>query len=287
MKIIDAHIHYTDNEYFEAIAKAAGGENSLSYLEREFKRLGIVMGVGMGNVPVSDEPGAPSLFNLDRTMEPDPYNYPDFTCFCVGINPRGLTKENAHKVLPQYEKILKTPRCVGLKAYVGYHQAYIYDEMYHPFFELAAAYRVPVVVHTGDTAMPGGKIKYAHPLSVDDAAAEFPDTVFVIAHYGNPWIIDASQAARKDNVFIDLSGMLAGNVRAESFFKEYSGYADHVRTWMKYLGNFDKFMYGTDWPLVNMEGYIEIMSEIVPPEHHEKFFYENALNVFGKMKQFI
>ena len=59
MKIIDAHIHYTDNEYFEAIAKAAGCENSLSYLEREFERLGIVMGVGMGNVPVSDEPGAP------------------------------------------------------------------------------------------------------------------------------------------------------------------------------------------------------------------------------------
>ena len=74
---------------------------------------------------------------------------------------------------------------------------------------------------------------------------------------------------------------------AKSFFEEYGGYADHVRTWMRYLGNFEKFMYGTDWPLVNMEGYIEIMSEIVPFEHHEKFFYKNALNVFGKMKQFV
>ena len=49
--------------------------------------------------------------------------------------------------------------------------------------------------------MPGGKIKYAHPLTLDDAASEFPDVKFVMAHYGNPWIIDATQVARKENVF--------------------------------------------------------------------------------------
>ena len=287
MKIIDAHIHYTGNEYFERIAKAAGGENTFSFLEKEFKRLGIVMGIGMGNVALSESPCSPSLFNLERDMETEPYNYPDFTCFCAGINPHGLTKENANSVLDEYEKLLKTPRCVGLKAYVGYHQAYIYDDMYKPFFELAAAYDVPVVVHTGDTATQGGKIKYAHPLTVDEAAAEFPDTTFVIAHYGNPWILDATQAARKDNVYIDLSGMLEGNIDAKRFLSEQAGYVQYIRTWMAYLGRYDKFMYGSDWPLVNMEGYIEAICGLIPPDKLDMVFYENALNVFSRLKKII
>ena len=104
-KIIDAHIHYTHNEYFEIIAKNAGGANTFEYLEKEFKRLGIVMGIGMGNVAMDEEPASPTLFNMGKVnLDPENYNYPDFTCFCVGINPKGLTMENANLVLDKYEK---------------------------------------------------------------------------------------------------------------------------------------------------------------------------------------
>ena len=68
---------------------------------------------------------------------------------------------------------------------------------------------MPVAVHTGDTAFSDARLKYAHPLTVDEAAADFPDVKFVICHCGNPWFADATEVAAKNpNVYIDLSGLL-------------------------------------------------------------------------------
>ena len=44
---------------------------------------------------------------------------------------------------------------------------------------------------------------------------------------------------------------------------------------------------GTAQRLVNMEGYIEVMAGIVPEIQHDKFFYENALCVFSKIKKLL
>lgn len=75
-----------------------------------------------------------------------------------------------------------------------------------------------MVFHTGDTAGSRGKLKYAHPLTVDDPASDFPGTTFVMAHYGNPWIVDATEvAAKHENVFIDLSGLAVGRFEPEAF----------------------------------------------------------------------
>ncbi len=288
MKIIDAHLHFTQNEYFDRIAKVSGGENSFAYVKSEFERLGIVMGIAMGNAAPERAPLSPSLLNLERELDVKNYNYPEYSAFCAGINPNILTGRITQKILDEYDEVMKSPRCVGLKAYVGYDKRYIYDDAYKPFFELAAARKMPVVIHTGDVANSMGLLKYAHPLTVDEAASEFPDTTFVIAHYGNPWILDATQVASKcANVFIDLSGMIAGRVDRDTFIREQSGFVSYVNMWMKYLGAPEKFMYGSDWPLVNMEGYIDVLKEVVPHEWHDCFFFENALCVFPKLNPLI
>jgi predicted TIM-barrel fold metal-dependent hydrolase len=289
MKIIDAHIHYTQNEYFEYTALNSGGKNSFAYLKDEFKKNNIVLGIGMGNVVNEDAPsGYPSLLNLDFPLDVNNYNYPDFTAFCIGINPRGLNKLNAHKVICEYEKILKTKRAVGLKVYAGYHECYVYDEMYHPFYDLAAQYDVPVVIHTGDTAGGRGRLKYAHPLTVDEAASEFPNTNFVIAHYGNPWIVDATQvAAKNQNVYIELSGMIAGDFDVDKLCADQSGFVNHLKTWIQYIDRYDKFLYGSDWPLVNMEKYIEFIKRIIPENKFELVFFKNASNIFKKINTFM
>ena len=40
-------------------------------------------------------------------------------------------------------------------------------------------------------------------------------------------------------------------------------------------------MYGTDFPIVNIEKYLEFAKRIIPEKYHEKVFYENAKRIYG------
>ena len=51
------------------------------------------------------------------------------------------------------------------------------DAVYEPVYELAAAYDKPVAVHMGETAGPSAYLKYAHPLTLDEAAVKHPQIV--------------------------------------------------------------------------------------------------------------
>ena len=46
-------------------------------------------------------------------------------------------------------------------------------------------------------------------------------------------------------------------------------------------------MYGSDWPLVNIPLYIRMISYIIPEEHYEEVFYQNALRIFPKIKDLL
>lgn len=50
-------------------------------------------------------------------------------------------------------------------------------------------------------------LRYAHPLTVDEVTADFPDVQFVICHCGNPWLTQLRRR-ENDNVAVDLSGLL-------------------------------------------------------------------------------
>ena len=73
MKIIDAHLHFCKEDYFDEIALAAGHENTAQHLAQEYRRLGIVHGVIMGN----------------KSLEPTEHNYPDFLSYCIGLDTLG------------------------------------------------------------------------------------------------------------------------------------------------------------------------------------------------------
>ena len=82
------------------------------------------------------------------------------------------------------------------------------------------------------------------------------------------------------NVCADLSGLLEGRVDLDRYFRQQEGYVSYLRTWMEYAEDYGRIMYGTDWPLVNIPEYIEFIRRLVPEEHHEKIFYENAVRIY-------
>ncbi|MDR0932446.1 MAG: amidohydrolase family protein [Victivallales bacterium] len=289
MKIIDTHIHYSRHEGFAETAKESGQVNTADAVAKNFTANGVIMAIAMGTGR-SDENSEicePMRPDLGGEVTLQNYGIDSHIAYCAGVDSGAITPQNTSKSLEMFERFLQTPQCVGLKFYPGYHHLYLSDKRHYPFFELAAAYDVPVVIHSGDTAGNRGQVKYSHPLTIDEVAVDFPQTRFVLAHYGNPWIVDATEvAAKNENVSIDLSGLAAGVIDHAVFLEQFRGYIEHLKTWMAYLGNWEKFMYGSDYPLVNIGEYIKVIQAIVPEQHHEKVFYANALQIFSKLRAY-
>ena len=284
MKIIDAHLHFSRCDHFDAIAAAAGHVNSAAHLEEVFLRENIVLAVAMGEMGGRREEGVctPRLPNFSGMSGSG--KLPSSLAFCAGVESAEIVPETLDRSLELYAECLKKKQCIGLKFYPGYNTVSLNDPRHDPYFELAERFDVPVVIHTGELAGNHGLLKYSHPLTVDEVACRFPRVRFVMAHYGNPWIVDATAVAAKDpNVFIDLSGLAEGNFTVEGFQSHFRGHLEQLRTWLVYLDSWDKVMYGSDWPLVNIPAYIGVIRSLVPEEFREAVFFENACRVFPKI----
>lgn len=266
MKIIDAHLHFCpEYPHFDELARAAGHENTAKHLKKEYERLGIVMGIVMGN----------------RGLSLEEHQYPDFLRYCIGLDGKILRENRLVDSYALIEQHLKRESCVGIKLYPGYNKTYITDESYEPVYELAAAYQKPVAVHMGQTAGPRAYLKYSHPLTMDEAAVRHPEVQFVMCHFGNPWLMDAAAVVEKnDNVAADLSGILVGKMEFGRLLERQRGYFETFRTWVSYCDNYGKFMFGTDWPLANYEESVDFVKWLVPEEYHESIFYGNAARIY-------
>lgn len=287
MRIIDAHMHYYNKEGFIKVAANAGYENTSSCWENICAENNIVFSVAMGNtLYTSSRYGGvpPRMIDLSGTFDEISYNQPKKMGYCMGVASELINNENMEATAREFEYYIKDEHCLGLKLYPGYNAVYVNDKRHWPLFELAKAYNVPVVIHTGDTASPTGLLKYSHPLTVDEVAVNFRDVNFVIAHCGCPWFMDAAEVAGKNsNVYMDLSGLLEGVFDPVELLHRQKGFFDHLSTWLNYMGDYSKIMYGSDWPLVNIPMYIKIISAIIPQQHHENVFFNNALRVFPKI----
>lgn len=287
MKIIDAHMHYYNKEGFVQVAANAGYENTAACWEKICRDNNIVFSVAMGNTMyTSSRYGgvAPRMIDLAAPFDEENYNQPANMGYCMGVQSELITEANAEATAREFEHYITHEHCLGIKLYPGYESVYVNDRRHWPLFELAAAYNVPVVIHTGDTARPDGLLKYSHPLTVDEAAVNFRNVNFVIAHCGCPWIVDAAEVTAKNaNVAIDVSGLLEGKPKPLQLFEHQAGFWRQLHTWLNYMGDYSRVLYGSDWPLVNIPLYIRMISYIIPEEHYEEVFYKNALRIFSKI----
>ena len=270
MKIIDAHLHlFPSSPDTDAMARAVGHENSTDHLRRVYGELGIVHGVVMGN----------------RSLDPGYHNYPaDLFHYCIGLDSAlmGRGEKPVPDLVERVEENLRRESCCGVKLYPGYNRLWLSDPVYEPVYELAARYDKPVAVHMGLTAFPRAHLKYAHPLTLDEVAADHKRTRFVMCHFGNPFLESAAAVVEKNpNVAADLSGLLEGRVDLERYFEEQAGYAGLLTTWLTAIGRWDDILYGTDWPIVNLGEYIRFVQRLVPERHWEKVFFRNANRIYG------
>lgn len=186
--------------------------------------------------------------------------------------------------LRRADAVLAGGRVKALKAYLGYLHFPPDHPGYRPWYELAERHNVPVVFHTGDTYSPWAKVRFAHPLGVDEVAVDHPKVRFVIAHLGNPWMTDAAEVIYKNmNVWADLSGLVVGD--AEAFTAEerqetVRDVIEGVRRALRYAERPNRFLYGTDWPLAPMTAYRDLVRAAVPEVFHDLVFEDNTRALF-------
>lgn len=281
MRIIDAHVHLSHIQSFlDTSREQSFVRYNTSGLLSEMEEAGIVHAIGMGLHESNQGTGFPDK-HAENPMMLDllEKDVPRISA-CAGVNPHELGQEDLMKL----EHQLRQQNTVGIKIYLGYYPFYAYEEKYRRVYDLAAKYDLPVVFHTGDTYSKRGLLKYAHPLTIDEVAVSYPQVTFILAHLGDPWMLDAAEIIYKnDNVFADLSGLIVGDDAEVDRIMSKPHYFDHFYHALAYCDRYDKLLFGSDWPLVPLQPYITFIKSVIPEEHWEKVFYQNAKRLFTKL----
>lgn len=179
------------------------------------------------------------------------------------------------------ELLADEPGLVALKLYPGYRPFYPHDRRLDPVYEFARARSLPVLLHQGDTLDGLGLVKYARPIEVDEVAGRFRDVRFVLCHLGNPWIEETAELVYKNpNVWTDTSGLLA-HPSTPYFERMVTLARERLFHAILSVGAPDRFLYGSDWPLVELGVSIDLVDRLdLPDTDREKILGGNARRLF-------
>jgi predicted TIM-barrel fold metal-dependent hydrolase len=151
------------------------------------------------------------------------------------------------------------------------------DRRFYPLFEVIDELKAAVMIDVGTTGMgagmPGGmgaRIRHAHPLALDDLAADFPNLTIIAAHPGWPWVEDMTAVAlHKGNVYWEMSGW-APKYFPETLKRDARGRLQ------------DKVMFGSDYPSLPYDRLMREWDELgYDDKIKEKIFHKNAERVLG------
>ena len=165
----------------------------------------------------------------------------------------------------------------GFKLHPPLQEFHANDRAAYPFYEVVNDARLPVVIHTGHsgigTGMPGGggvRLKYGHPMDVDDVAVDFPEMPIILAHPSFPWQDEAiSICLHKPQVYIDLSGW------SPKYFSPVL--VQYANTLLKH-----KMLFGSDYPLITPDRWLRDFDKIdIRDEVRPLILKENAIRLLG------
>jgi uncharacterized protein len=164
----------------------------------------------------------------------------------------------------------------GLKLHPPLQQFFPNDRLAYPLYEVFAEAKLPVLFHTGHsgigTGMPGGggiRLKYGHPMPIDDVAVDFPDMPIIMAHPSFPWQDEAiSICLHKPQVYIDLSGW------SPKYFSPTL--VQYANTLLKH-----KMLFGSDYPLLAPDRWMaDFEKASFRDEVRPLILKENAVKLF-------
>lgn len=135
------------------------------------------------------------------------------------------------------------------------------DRSAYRVYAKCAELKLPVVVHTGQEIAPL-RSDSTRPILVDQAANDFPEVTFVLAHAGMAWVAEAAEIAwHHPNVYLDIAYWQAKYLRSPGRF------ARELRELISTAGP-QRVMFGTDWPAlrtvrrVKHDTWVQVLREL-------------------------
>jgi len=198
--------------------------------------------------------------------------YPDKFIGFGSIDPN-----NVESGVKELERIVNELNLSGLKL-VPYIQNFDpSDKKFYPIYEKAQELGIPILLHTGMTYVPHGKLDYCHPLKIDEIALNFPDLKIILAHFGWPWVVDAAiLAMRHKNVYLDISDCFSGTPY------------EHLKTLLieqipqRIVERFisDKILFGSNYPRIEADKMLRALKALPLREDvKQKIMSKNARNL--------
>ena len=253
MPIIDCHVHA--NHYY-------GINKTRRFVSLEERLKGLLGSMDNNNIDYSIilssykvDRNRPSVSQIiDRIKK---YNYKNKLGVVAGFNIDNHTDED-------------------LKNYEHYYPS---DEKYQQIYDICVEYGSPVMIHTGDTLSNTAKVRFSHPLNIDDVAVDNPELNIVMCHRGNPWIIDCQEILYKNrNVYADISGLVIGDFTLDA----ETHYATKLNELLRYVGKKHHLLFGSDWPICNMDSYLRFVQKMkLDRESLDLLMFKNAKSIFA------
>jgi predicted TIM-barrel fold metal-dependent hydrolase len=272
MPIIDCHVHLNKYDKIGSLTKRSTSlENRLDALAQSMNKNNVDYSIVISSYRVdANRPSTSQIIDIVGRNE----NIRDR----IGIVTGFTINNHAEKDLKQYRIWLKDRLIKGIKLYCGYEHYYPYDKRYQKVYDICTEYGVPVMIHTGDTYSSTAKLRYAHPLNVDDIAVDNPELRIVMCHLGNPWVADCQEVLYKNsNVYSDISGLVVGDFGLPSARR----YASQINDLLNYVGKPHRLLYGSDWPISNMDSYLAFVRKLeLDEDSYDLLMSRNARNIF-------
>jgi uncharacterized protein len=271
MSIIDCHVHLNQYEEINMTGKFLSLERRLKALLESMDNNDIDYSIILSSYKVdANRPSASQIIDIMRK-----YDTKNKLRLVAGFTIDNHTDED----IKDYRIWLKDGVIKGIKLYCGYEHYYPSNEKYQAIYDMCVEYRLPLMIHTGDTLLDRAKVKFAHPLNIDDIAVDNPELKIVMCHLGNPWIVDCQEILYKNkNVYADISGLIVGDFTLPA----ETHYIPKIREVLGYVGEKHRLLYGSDWPICSMSSYISFVKKLeLNQEPFNLLMYKNAKSVFG------
>jgi predicted TIM-barrel fold metal-dependent hydrolase len=272
MSILDCHVHLNNyDEINKREKKSLSLEERLNALFETMDNNNIDYSIILSSFKVDvDRPSTSQIIDIVKK-----YDNKDGKLGIVA----GFTIDNhTEEDLEHYRNWLKDGLIKGIKLYCGYEHYYPYDRRYQRVCDICIEYGSPLMIHTGDAFSNTAKIRYSHPLNIDDVAVDNPELNIVMCHLGNPWITDCQEILYKNrNVYADISGLIVGNFTLST----EKHYKSKIKELLNYVGEPHRLLYGSDWPISNMSSYLSFVQKLeLSQDSHDLLMFKNTKSVF-------
>lgn len=257
--IIDCHTHIGRNEHIKANTKELLSSMDKANIDKAFVFAGALN-------------ACPTDFMLEQIAP-----HKDRLLGVAGVHPFDRDAQLAANEIDSLQQMFLSKQIVAAKFYLGYDHYYP-NEIGH-YLSALEEVGCPAIFHCGDclNSVKKAKLKYAHPLGVDDVAVDYPKMNFIIAHIGYPWVRDTAEVCYKnDNVYTDISGFVYGEFKGLDQIRFKQNIVEFLS-----ISSSDKLLFGTDWPISDQKSYLRALDDSFSETMTAQYLTRNVQKAFN------